>query len=257
MSVVTKQDGAGYKPVPAKSASTGQGPVVKPSTVWQAAPKQLGPVNAPDPYAVYRHDPATDNARAIAEQTAQANADFAAMYGSQGAGATPSPYGSGGSGGGGSRSGGGGGGAAASTFDPAALDRLLALVNGSVTADRASAKSAYDGLDKYMAGLSDPYAHIQPAAQAQVDPSQFAALLQSQGVGDAGLRAQAQFLQAQNGSSAAAGDRLAQLMSANQQSWNQGSRTAGKLAAQQTDADLLSQLQALQAQIETRKALGK
>lgn len=173
-------------------------------------------------------------------------------------GGAQASYGSGGGGGGG-----GGSYAAAApkpTFDAtpyqfngAPYDTLLQAMQKGYGTDQASAGNAYNELDRYLSQLQDPYAHIQPAQAAQVDPSQLANLIRSQGGGDAGLLAQAQFLQAQNGQSAAASNRLAQLLSANQQSWNQGTQATAKTARTQSQDELLAQFNALKAQIEAQK----
>lgn len=178
------------------------------------------------------------------------NRDFNAMYAALlGAGSPTSP-GGGSNGGGGSRYGGGGGAAA----QKAQYDALIAKLGAAGTADRDAAKAAYGRYDQYAAGLSNPWANIGPAQQAQVDPSVLANLITSQGGGDAGLRAQAQFLQAQNGATAGASDRLAQQMAANQTAWNQSARGQGQLAAAGADTDLAAQLMQLQTMLEMKKA---
>lgn len=166
-----------------------------------------------------------------------------------------------GHGAGGSGHGSGGGGPAVKpvfdaspyAFDGAPYDKLMAAMQSGLVTDQASAKGAYDTLDQHLAQLSDPYAHIQPAAAAQVDPSQLAALLQSQGGDSAGLRAQAQFLQAQNGSSAAASDRLAQMLSANQQGWNQSTQAIGQQSRADASTDLMAQFNAMKAALDAKK----
>jgi hypothetical protein len=175
----------------------------------------------------------------------QAKRDFNAQY----AGLLPGA-GNNGGGGGGGRYGGGGG----SGVNKVALDALLAKLKDAGAADGAAMRNAYANYDTYAAGLSNPWKDIAPAQQAQVDPSVLANLIQSQGGGDAGLRAQAQFLQGQNAATAGASDRLAQQRAANQTAWNQSARGQGKLAQGQAEADLAAQLQQLQAMIELKKA---
>ena len=171
------------------------------------------------------------------------NAMYAALLGAQQPTSPTSP-------GGGSRYGGGGSAAA----QKAQYDALIAKLGAAGTADRDAAKAAYGRYDQYAAGLSNPWANIGPAQQAQVDPSVLANLITSQGGGDAGLRAQAQFLQAQNGATAGASDRLAQQMAANQTAWNQSARGQGQLAAAGADTDLAAQLMQLQTMLEMKKA---
>lgn len=136
----------------------------------------------------------------------------------------------------------------------ASLDALMAKLTQAGDKDRAAAKAAYGAYDQYAAGLSNPWEKIGPAQQAQVDPSVLANLIQSQGGGDAGLRAQAQFLQGQNAATAGASDRLAQQMAANQAAWNQSARGQGQLAAAGADSEFAAQLLQLQAMIEAKKA---
>lgn len=155
-----------------------------------------------------------------------------------------------GGGGGGGRSGGGGGGG----VSPAKIAALLATVTAAGDKDREAAKNAFAGLDQYMANLGNPYADLMPAEAAQVGGGDLQALLASQGGNDAGLRAQAQFLQASNGASAAASNRRAQMLKAAQAAWNQGSRTAGQQAALQVDGELAAQVLAMKAALEARKA---
>lgn len=159
--------------------------------------------------------------------------------------------------------GGGGGAPARPALDLSMYDQLAQLAaqqssqatvgaNQAVAADRDVATRSYGELDKYLAGLTDPYAHIAPAAAAQVDPTKLAALMRSQGGGDAGLMAQAQFLQANNNSYAAQQDRLAQMLSAAQQASNQSTQAAGKIGGQQVQDDLSAQLRALLAGISSK-----
>lgn len=142
-------------------------------------------------------------------------------------------------------------------FDGAPYDALMAAMQKGYGADQANQTSAFNALDQHLSQLSDPYAHIQPAQAAQVDPSQLSALLQSQGGNDAGLRAQAQYLQATNQSSASAQDRLAQLLSGNQQAWNQSTQSAGQLARTGASADLTAQFNALKAKLDAQKLAGQ
>lgn len=196
---------------------------------------------------------------------------------SQLAGITPSwttqhvpAYGSG------SGGGGGGGSAGGPAYDPAILDQLLSQyqsqydtslsksrdtnnaylgdLQSAYGKDAGNANGAYNQLDQYLSSLQNPYDSIGPASAAQVDPSQLANLIRSQGGGDAGLLAQAQFLQAQNGSAASASDRLASLLKANQASFNQGTQVAGKQARAQSTDQLLAQLAALRTHAQQGQA---
>lgn len=219
-----------------------------------------------DGYAAYRKDPTA--AQTLKAQN-DANYQMAQELGvPTWLGHDPTPqalqqaYGaaSGGSYGGGG--GGGGGGLSASQQlaeqrrreAMAALDALAAKLPGAVSADRAAAANAYGQLDQYLAGLSNPYANAQMPSATQVDPTALANLLQSQGADSAGLRAQAQYLQAQNAQSQQAAARQAQLLAAAQDAWNQSARTGGKQAAAQADAELAAQLLQLQSALAMRKA---
>lgn len=135
----------------------------------------------------------------------------------------------------------------------ARLDKFYGTVSAAGAKDQAAAQAAMQAYDQYASKLGNPYAAIGPARAAQVDPSALSNLILSQGGGDAGLQAQAQFLQAQNGSQARASDRLAQMLAANQGAWNQSARTEGKLSGQQTQAEIAAQLLALKAAIEKQK----
>jgi hypothetical protein len=126
-------------------------------------------------------------------------------------------------------------------------------VSSAVAADQKTAADRYAELDKFLSQMTDPYAHIAPAAAAQVDPTKLAALMRSQGGGDAGLMAQAQFLQGTNNAYAAQQDRLAQLLSAATQHSNQQTQASGKLAGQQTQDELSAQQRALLAVIQQKQ----
>ena len=173
--------------------------------------------------------------------------NFAREYGAQDPGYAPGYNPDNGGGGGGGSS------AADKAAKLAALDKLMATMTGAVSADQKVATDRFAELDLYMQGLENPYASIGPAQEAQVQSDDLSNLLMSQGGDDAGLRAQAQFLQAQNGATAGASDRRAAMLRAAQAAWNQSSRTSGQLAGQQVQGDLASQLLAMKAAIESQK----
>ena len=177
---------------------------------------------------------------------------FEREYGAQDPGYAPG-YNPDNGGGGGGGYGGGGSSAADKAAKLAALDKLMATMTGAVSADQKVATDRFAELDLYMQGLENPYASIGPAQEAQVQSDDLSNLLMSQAGDDAGLRAQAQFLQAQNGASAGASDRRAAMLRAAQAAWNQSSRTSGQLAGQQVQGDLASQLLAMKAAIESQK----
>lgn len=250
--------------------------------VYQQTQAAKKPVAATAPNHVYENPNAVAQGQknkdyVYADQTQGKQDAFNRLYqnglvdkwGRPGPQAPVAPTGYGPSGGRGRGGGGGGGGAATPAgpfdsspynfdpspykFDGAPFDALQASLQSGVSADQASANTAYDQLDQHLANLQNPYAHIQPAQAAQVDPTQLSALIQSQGGGDAGLRAQAQFLQAQNGSQAAASDRLAQMLSANQQAYNQGTQSAAQQGRVGAQGDLMAQYNAMKARLDAQK----
>lgn len=246
--MAVNRDGGG---VPRKGPPKGQGPsgpqmyrptaTGVPSAVGYQSPSAAGETNS---WSRIFQDPLNTGFG-----HAKAQADFLAQFGPGGPLAPSSPQ---------------GGPTVQSAADAAAKAqraRQMAALSGVAkqvqtggAADLAAAQAAMANYDQYAQGLSDPYANVAPAAQVQVDPSALSRLITDQGGGDAGLQAQAQFLQASNGAVASQADRLVQLLSAGQQAWNQSSRTAGKLAGQQTEAEIRAQIKAMLASIGMQKA---
>lgn len=180
----------------------------------------------------------------------------------------------GGPSGGGSRGygrGGGGGGGVDNTGAQSQIDLLMKLMNsgamtsptrsftpdtamrsqldGAYSADSARQGQAFDQLDQYAASLGNAY-DAQPQAQAaRVNPDDLAALLGSQGGSDAGLRAEAQYLQGQNEQSAGAQNRYTEALRATQAGWNQSVGSEAKMSRNFAGEELGAQRRGMEAQI--------
>jgi len=137
------------------------------------------------------------------------------------------------------------------------VQSVSANASSAVLADKKAAGQSFDDLDSYLGLLGNAYDNGPIARGASVDSSALSNLIQSQGGGDAGLQAQAQFLQSQNDAGAAATNRYAAAMSAGQDAWNQSAQSEGKQSRQFVDNELSAQLLGMNSALDKTEAARK
>jgi hypothetical protein len=133
---------------------------------------------------------------------------------------------------------------------------MRAQVADAAQADQAISGREYDALDEYVAGLQNNFS--QDAVAADVGGGvDLQRLLASQGAGDNGLAAEAEFMARQGQQSVDSSNRMSQALGASQDGWNQSMGQSAKEARVRNSESAQARQRGLEMQINALDRQGQ